>query len=192
MAIESAPQAAITRHRWTVDEYYRMAELGILEPDARVELLDGEVVDMPPIGPEHAASVDDLGDLLVGRINERAIVRRQNPIRLGTSSEPEPDIVVVQRRADRYRSGHPTARDVLLVIEVSDSTLATDREVKGPLYAQAGIAEYWIVNLVDGQVEVHRDPTPNGYQTTRVLRRGDTIQPLAFPEVTIVVADILG
>jgi Uma2 family endonuclease len=192
MAIESAPQTMIVPHRWTIDEYYRMAETGILKPDARVELIEGVIVDMAPIGPDHAGCVDLLSDLFRVRLGSSVIVRGQHPILLRTGVEPQPDICVVRRRADWYRSGHPTPADVLLIVEVSDSSLVYDREVKARLYAQAGILDYVIVNLVDDQVELHRDPTPAGYQTIEIARRGDTIRLVAFPDVSITVADILG
>jgi len=194
MAVETAQpsqQAPVERWRFTVDEYYRMAELGILPPHARVELIDGELIRMPPIGSHHNGSVIGLDEILRELLGRRVTVSVQGPLLLGQYGAPQPDLLVLRRRDDNYRSANPTAADVLLVIEVSESTLDYDRQTKGPLYAQAGIAEYWIVNLVDGQVEVHRDPTPEGYQTTQVLRPGDTIQLLAFPDVTIAVADIL-
>jgi Uma2 family endonuclease len=192
MAVESAAEAAIAQRLWTVDEYYRMAETGILKPDERVELIEGVVVAIPPIGPEHAGSVDRLGDLMRSLLGSTVIVRGQNPVHLKEGSEPEPDLAVVRRRDNYYRDSHPTAMDTLLIIEIADSSLAYDRLVKGKLYAEAGIQDYWIANLVDDQIEVHRDPSPDGYRSVRIARRGDTIQPVAFPDMMLTVADILG
>jgi Uma2 family endonuclease len=192
VAIEPASQVTVTPHRWTIDEYYRMAETGILKPDARVELIEGVVVDMPPIGPDHAGSVDLVGDLFRLRLGSGVIVRGQHPLRLRPGVEPQPDICVVRRRADWYRSGHPTPADVLLVVEVSDSSLEYDRETKALLYAQAGIVDYLILNLVDKQIEVYRDPSPEGYKSVEIKRHGDTIQLVAFSDVAIAVTDILG
>ena len=192
MAIQTTHQATVTRHRWTVDEYYRMAEKGILAPDARVQLIDGVIFDMPPIGPEHAASVAEVNRIFLTGLGETIIVRGQSPLRLDTGSEPEPDLAVVRYRPDKYRRAHPAPADVLLVIEVSESTLTFDQQTKGLRYAQAGILDYWIANLTDKQIEVHRDPTPDGYKTVQVLKPGDVIRPLAFPEFEVAVSDILG
>ncbi len=192
VAVESASHPAIAPHRWTIDEYYRMAETGILKPDARVELIEGVIVDMSPIGDRHLATVARLDDLCHQRFGQSVIVFTQSPVRLGHRLEPEPDVLVVRRRPDYYASGKPGPADVLLIIEVADSSLDYDRQVKAAMYAQAGILDYWIVNLVDDQVEVHREPTPEGYKTVEIARRGDTIQLVAFPAVTIAVTDILG
>jgi len=182
----------IAKRQFTVDEYYRMGKLGILAPDARVELINGEIVNMPPIGPDHAGSVDGVYRILLTALGDAAMVRGQNPLRLDVGSEPELDITVVRPRPDGYRRSHPTPEDVLLVIEVSESTLTFDRQTKGLLYARAGILDYWITNLVDKQVEVHRDPSPEGYMTVQVLKPGDVVRPLAFPDCDVAVSDILG
>ena len=135
------------RHRITVEHYYRMAEAGLFAPDERVELIDGEIVDMPPMGSRHAGKLSRLSQIISTAIGDRGIVRVQLPLRLGEASEPQPDITVVVPRADYYEHHHPVAADTLLVIELSDTTLRFDRDVKAPLYAQHGVPETWIIDL---------------------------------------------
>ena len=192
MAIARAQPATPSRHLFTVDEYYRLAEVGVLTATDRVQLIDGEIIDMPPIGPGHSSSAERVNTLLRSRLGASVQVRGQNPVRLGPRAEPEPDVAVVRYRADFYRSSHPTPADVFLVVEVADSTLAFDRDTKAPMYSRAGIAEYWIVDLVNEQILVHRDPSATGYRSVVALRRGDVVQPLAFPDLSIAVDDILG
>jgi len=182
----------LTRHRFTVDEYHRMGEAGIFHEDDRVELIDGQVAEMTPIGPEHAACVDDLARWLTQRAGASLIVRIQNPLRLGTQDEPEPDLAVVRARPEGYRTAHPGPDDVLLVIEVADTSAHYDRQTKIPLYARAGIPEVWLVNLPAGTIEIHREPRGERYTDVRTARRGDTITPLEFPTVTLRVDEILG
>jgi Uma2 family endonuclease len=181
----------LTRWRFTVDDYYAMAAAGILREDDRVELIDGEIIEMPPIGPGHANVVDRITLLLVRRLGDRAQIRSQNPIRLDQLNEPQPDFALLRLRPDGYGSTHPTPEDVLLVIEVSDTTLATDRDVKMPLYARFGIREGWIVDVQHQVVAIHREPTPRGYQLVTPMRHGDTVRPLAFPDIEIAVDDLL-
>ncbi len=183
---------ALDKHRFSVDAYYDMARTGILRQDDRVELIDGEIVDMPPIGPEHAGSVRDLDELFASRFNDVAQVSVQSPIRLDPYNEPQPDLALLRRRPDSYRSGHPRPGDVVLLIEVADSTLATDRAVKMPLYAGFGIAETWIVDLRHDVVLIHREPSPGGYRVTRTAQRGEQVAPIAFPDREIAVDDLLG
>jgi Uma2 family endonuclease len=179
-------------HLFTVDEYYRMAEAGILTEESRVELIDGVIIDMPPIGPEHAGSVDGLGDLLRASFGGRVIVRSQNPVHLGLRSEPEPDFALLRRRDDYYRKVHPLPDDIYLLIEVSDSTLRHDLKTKASLYARAGIQEYWIVDLIHRVIVVHRDPSRSRYRSVQQIQPGDTVAPLAFPDVPLAVSDLLG
>lgn len=153
----------LPRHRITVDEYYRMAEVGLLAPDARVELIEGEIIDMPPIGSRHGGTVQQLHDLLVQAVGTRASVRVQLPVRLSKSSEPQPDLALVKPRADYYKSRHPTAADTLLVVEVSDTTFRYDRQIKVPLYAHHGVPEVWIVDLKGRQMHFFRSPGADGY-----------------------------
>ncbi|HJZ92760.1 MAG TPA: Uma2 family endonuclease [Gemmataceae bacterium] len=180
-----------TPHRFTVATYEKMIDLGILKEDDRVELIRGEIVAKMPIGDPHIACVDRLNRLLVRAVGDDAIVSIQNPIRLA-DSEPEPDVVLKRPRDDFYITGKPGPADILLLIEVADASLDDDREVKRPLYAEAGIGEYWIVNLVDGCLEVHRQPRPDGtYADVRTLRPGETIEIAALPRVTVAVANVL-
>lgn len=150
-------------HRLTVDEYYRMAEAGVLSPDDRVELIEGEIVDMAPIGSGHAAVVRLLTKKLVVAAGARAEVSVQSPLRLGAESEPHPDIALLMPRADSYSARHPTSDDVLLIIEVSESTLHFDLDVKAELYARHRIPEYWVVDLIDDTLHVHRAPRGRAY-----------------------------
>jgi Uma2 family endonuclease len=181
---------AIKKRRFNVHEYHRMAETGILTPDDRVQLLDGEVVVMAAVGSRHAAVVTRLNYLFTD-IGKTHLVRIQQPVRLGEWSEPEPDVSILEPRTDFYDSAHPTPEDTLLVIEVSLSTLRLDREVKLPLYAAAGIAECWIVNLEADRIEVSREPGPEGYGEMQPRSRGESITPVALPEVVVAVDDII-
>ena len=176
---------------FSVDDYHRMADLGILDEDDRVELLDGQVVEMTPLGPEHAACVDALTRILSRRVGDAAVVRVQNPLILGTRWEPQPDVALLKPRADGYRASHPGAGDVLLVIEVADSSAGSDRDVKLPLYARAGIPETWLVDLANEVIEVQRQPGPDGYREVHTLRRGDTLSALLLPASSIPVDDVL-
>jgi Uma2 family endonuclease len=178
-------------HRFSVKDYYRMAETGVLRPGARVELLDGRIMDMSPIGPSHGGVVIRLTRLFTCFPQGRWLLAVQNPVRLDDYFEPQPDLMLLKPVADDYRSRHPGPEDVFLLIEVSDSTLETDREEKLPAYGRAGIAEVWIVNLVNSTLEVYRDPDSSGYAAVRVLREGDRIAPARFPDAVIEAADLL-
>jgi Uma2 family endonuclease len=187
--MRSGVSGAVEPYRFTVDDYYRMAEVGILPPGVRVELVAGEVVRMSPIGRKHASCVGRLQFTLTQRLGRRAAVRIQQPIRLGEFSEPEPDVVVARWREDYYAAGHPDAEDTLLVIEVGDATARYDREIKGALYATAGVPEYWVVDLDAQAVDVYRDATPEGYRTHRRAVAGESVVPAAFPDCALSVAD---
>jgi Uma2 family endonuclease len=169
-----------------------MGEVGIFSEDDRVELVCGEVIKMSPIGNRHAACVDVLDELLRERLGRSVQVRVQNPIRLDEYSEPQPDITVLKRRDDFYRHAHPGPGDVLLVIEVSDTTLDYDRRVKVPLYARSGIPEVWVVNLSDGRIEAHAAPAGGVYQTAGTYARGDELRSHALPALRLPVAEVLG
>ena len=176
---------------FNVDEYYAMAEAGILAPDERVELLNGEVVAMSPIGDVHAYSVDEAVYLFTIQLGERARVRSQNPVRLASNREFQPDVSILRWREDKYLSGHPVPEDVLLLMEVSDSTLDYDRNVKLAIYAEAEIPETWIANIPDQVVEVYTLPSDGVYQMRRVFSVGESVSPLAFPDVSLPVSRIV-
>ncbi|MGA2543555.1 MAG: Uma2 family endonuclease [Verrucomicrobiota bacterium] len=183
--------ATLAYHRFTSRDYYRMAETGVLKPDARVELLDGQVFEMSPIGPFHGGAVSRLNRLFVTLSKGRWFVWVQNPVTLDDYSEPQPDLMLLKPAADDYTTALPAPDDVFLLIEVSDSTVASDREKKLPLYGRAGIREVWIVNLPDQSIEVCRDPHYQGYASTEILRPGSQARPLAFPDVAVDLADLL-
>ena len=176
-------------HRFTVDEYHRMAEVGLLGEDDRVELLEGEIIDMSPIGSRHAACVNRLTRLLATGLGDRAIVAVQNPVRVSDLSEPQPDLAVLRARDDFYAEQLPGPADVLLLIEVADTSLAFDRHVKVPLYARAGVPEVWVVDLDGEVVEVFRGPGPEGYADAARAGRHES---LAAAGVSVTAAEILG
>jgi Uma2 family endonuclease len=179
----------LPRRRWTREEYGRMLDAGILQPDERVELLDGEVVPMTPQKSLHAATVQALSSILMHAVAAGFQVRVQLPLALGRHSEPEPDIAVVRGERWDFRSEHPDT--AALVAEVADTSLGRDRLRKGPLYARAGIPEYWILDLTSDTLEVCRDPGEDGYASVSQLRRGQTVRLLADPNVTLAVDDLL-
>jgi Uma2 family endonuclease len=180
----------IARRHFRVAEYYRMMEAGILSESDHVELIDGEVVEMSPIGSRHAACVDRLNKFF-NRL-EDVIVRVQNPIRLDDFSEPQPDLTLLRMRADFYAEGHPTPSDVLLVAEVADSSTEFDRVVKMPLYAEAMIPEFWLVNLADEKVEVFSRPSNGTYQMSQELKHGENLTSQTIPDLSLSVDNILG
>lgn len=172
------------RHRWTVAEYHRMAEVGLLTEDSRVELIDGEIIEMAPIGSEHAGHHNHLVGLLAYRLHGKAVVAGQNPLVLGGYEEPQPDIAVLRWRDDYYRGAHPHAEDVLLIIEIADTTLRYDRDVKVPLYARNGIPEVWLLDVQNRQLETYREPI-NGIYQQRDCRRTGQIAPILYPDAQI-------
>lgn len=151
------------RHRLNVDEYYRMAEVGLLAPDARVELIEGEIIDMAPPGSRHAAIVSFLTQVITAAVGKSAIVSVQQPVRLSQLSEPQPDLAVLRARKDFYSKTHPTAVDVLLLIEVSDSSVRYDRQIKLPLYARHGLHEFWLVDASKRELSIFRSPQDGIY-----------------------------
>ncbi|HJZ93992.1 MAG TPA: Uma2 family endonuclease [Gemmataceae bacterium] len=179
------------RFRWSVDEYEKMIRHGILTENHNVELIRGEVVPKMSIGDLHAACLNRIVELFFDLVGKAATRTVQNPIRLA-DSEPEPDFALLVRHDDFYASGKPRPADVYLVVEVADASLVYDREVKGPLYAENGIAEYWIVNLVDRCLEVHRRPRADGkFEDVRTLRPGESISLVQLPTVSVLVSDII-
>ena len=183
---------ALTRRRFTVDEYQRMGEAGIIHEDERVELIDGEIVMMAAIGGRHVQTVNNANELFVVPLAGRAVVSVQNPVVLSERGEPQPDLVIFRRHPDLYVANRPpAAADALLVLEVADSSLAYDRDVKLPRYAAAGIPEVWIVDLHAHAIRIYRDPMGEGYRTSIVAGSGDVVAPAAFPDVRLAVDAII-
>lgn len=182
----------LARRPFTAAEYHRLSDVGILTEDDRVELLNGEIIKIAPIGPRHAACVDRLAEHLQNRIGKISIVRVQNPIRLDDYSEPEPDISILKRRSDYYARNHPSAADVLIAIEVADTTLESDRAVKLPSYARAGIPEVWLVDLNSDRIEVHTNPHADVYQEVKIVLRRQRVASAIIPQLKLKADDILG
>lgn len=182
----------LTRWRFTVDDYHRMGKTGILHEDDRVELIGGEIVQMSPIGSRHHGLIIGLNRRFVQAVGERALVSVQGPLRLGDHDEPVPDLVLLRSRPDEYRESLPTPPDVLLVVEVADTSLAYDRDVKAPLYAGARIPEYWLWDVGGRRVMVYRDSAPDGYRDIHAAGREAALSPIALPEVSIPLDDLLG
>ena len=182
----------VKHHNFTVSEYQRMGETGVFAPDARVELIEGEIIEMSPIGSRHAAAVDIAARSLMQQIGESAIVRIQNPIVLNDFSEPQPDISLLKYRPDFYREAHPGPDDVMLVIEVADTTVHYDRHTKIPLYARAGIPEALLFNLPEDRLEYFARPETGVYQVNNVLNRGERFESTNVSGVTLDIDMILG
>ena len=180
----------VTRRLFTVHDYHRMAEAGILHEDDRVELIEGDISEMAAIGSRHFACVNTLTRLLVKSLGDEAIVSVQNPVRLNESSEPEPDLAVI--RARDYRDSLPGPEDVLFLIEVSDTTLSYDRNVKLPLYARSGIPEVWIFDLTDEIVERYTGPSGEIYRHLERSRRSETLASTALPDLVFDMNTMLG
>jgi Uma2 family endonuclease len=178
-AVSQHPQ----RHAVSAQEYLRMGEANVFAPDARLELIEGEIVERAPIGSRHAGAVNVLTGLLVRLAATRAVVAVQNPIVIGDRSVPQPDLALLKPRADSYSSLHPNPADVLLVVEVSDTTLAFDLGTKIPLYARFGIPEAWVVDLGERAVRVFRDPSPSGYRTTFTVSGEASVGAALLPDV---------
>lgn len=176
---------------FNVDDYYRMAEVGILGPEDRVELIDGEIVQMSPIGDRHAWCVSVATELLMMAFNGMALVRVQNPLRLNDYAELQPDIVLLKLRQDRYPK-HPRAADTLLVVEVADTTLKYDSTIKLPRYAKAGVPEVWIEDLQRDRLFVYRDPSGDTFRSTLTLSHGDAVSVQAFPHIIFTVDQLFG
>lgn len=190
---EDAMAVTVRRRRFTLDEYHRMGEAGILHEDSRVELIEGEIIEMTPIGSRHAAAVSRIAELLTRRLGGRATVWPQNPLLLVRhDSEPQPDVLVLDHRADFYASALPGPADVRLLIEVADSSLSYDRGTKFPLYARAGVAEAWLVDVDRRRVEIHRAPGRDGYGHVTSPRAGEPFASAAYPDVVVTLADLLG
>jgi Uma2 family endonuclease len=178
---------------WTVQDYHRMSDLGILDPNQRTELIAGQIVLMTAKGTPHVLTLRLLATALENALGDRSavFVSTQDPIRLDNFSEPEPDLAIVKGSILDYYQAHPGAEDIYLVIEVADSTLKQDCEVKDKLYARSNIAEYWVIDIKNRQVRIFRDPTPTGYGSQLILTETHSVSPLAFPEIVLSIDSIL-
>ena len=188
-AILDRPQTP-AKHRFDVDAYYKLAEAGILPNPHRVELIDGEIIDLNAIGSPHAAITTRLTRQFIRAVGDLAIISVQNPLRLDSYNEPEPDLLVLRPRADDYQANHPGAADVLLLIEVSETSLAYDRGRKLALYAKFGVAEVWIIDLAGAAIEIYRQPKEGAFSLTE-RRTGGSLTPDLVPSLAIDVAALL-
>lgn len=184
--------AVLERHRFNVEQYYRMAETGILAADARVELIEGEIVDRAPPGVLDSALAGRLSAKLILRLSDDAHVRCQSPVRLSSFSEPLPDLAILRHRSDYYAAAHPGPDDVLWLIEVAESSLAFDRGAKLALYARHGIAEVWIVNLPERRLELYAGPGESGYARQRLVSSGESFAAEAMPARQWTLEELLG
>ncbi|MDF0554083.1 Uma2 family endonuclease [Kamptonema sp. UHCC 0994] len=182
----------LLKRLFTVEEYHLMTKAGIIADSDRVELIEGEIILMAAIGTRHAGCVRRVARVFSQLPENRAIFDVQNPVQLSERAEPQPDVVLLQPRADYYDTAHPTPSEVLLLVEVADSTIDYDRDVKIPIYSRSQIQEVWLVNLVAECLEVYRQPTPNGYSLIQRFWRGQQVSPLAFPELEVSLDFVLG
>lgn len=176
----------------TVADYHQMAAAGILAADEQVELLAGHIIEKMPKGPAHSAFCKRIEKLLERRLGEQILVRLQDPIQLDPLSEPEPDIAIVQPRDDFYEAAHPTPGEVYWLIEIADTTIKRDLGLKADLYADAGINDYWVLNIATQQLHVFREPQADGYQRQTILQNQQTVSPLQFPDYVLSVAQCFG
>lgn len=188
--LEARERAALPYHRWSVEDYHQMARSGVLDETDRIELIEGELIDMAPIGSRHAFWVDRLNRTFQRAAGKAFLVRVQNPVVLGERSEPQPDIAVVKDKS--YELSHPVAEDVLLIVEVSDSTLEYDRDVKLSLYARHGIPEVWLVDVNARELTVYREPSEGQYRLIRKPTATEAVSPAAMPGVAITLAEVWG
>jgi Uma2 family endonuclease len=182
----------VLKKLFTVDEYHRMGDAGILPENKRFELIRGEIIEMPPPKPPHSGRVNRLNHLFMARLENKVVVAIQNPSSIDDMSEPVPDVLILKTRADFYSEYHPVPADILLAIEVSYSTVRFDTKVKAPLYAEAGIQEYWILNIPKNVLEVRSEPVNGAYTRHEILKHGQTVSPRAFPEISFRIEEILG
>ncbi|MCP4697654.1 MAG: Uma2 family endonuclease [Gammaproteobacteria bacterium] len=185
---ESAPK----RYPFTIAHYQKMIETGIFDEDEHVELIEGELIVMMPIGPVHSSKIRRLIHLFSQAAGDSAMVDAQDPIVLDDYSEPEPDIALLRPRDDYYEEANPKADDVLLLVEVADTSLSYDKKIKIPLYARHGVPEVWLINVPDRQVEIYLNPSPKGYRKILLPEKHEHISPALLPDVSVKVSDILG
>ncbi|MBA3923207.1 MAG: Uma2 family endonuclease [Nostocaceae cyanobacterium] len=179
------------QREWTVAEYHQMIETGILSPDERIELIEGKIIEMSPQGPPHATTTGCVSEYLTQLLGSRVAIRIQVPVTLQPKSEPESDIALVLPPQRRYRDHHPTASEIFLVIEIADSTLVGDCEIKKKMYAKAGISDYWVIDVKNNHLFVFRSPAGDVYLQEIELGRGDRVTPLAFPDVIVLIDELL-
>jgi Uma2 family endonuclease len=184
--------ASLPHRKFTVEDYHNFIDSGVFKPEERLELWEGEFIEMSPIGKRHAGCIDAISEMLRDYLQKQAIIRTQNPIVLSDFSEPQPDVTLLKRRDDFYRTVNATAKDVLLTMEVSDTTAKFDRDIKFPRYAENGIQEAWLIDLENDRVEIHTQPTAKGYKLVKILHRGDIAESMVLPEIKLAVDDILG
>lgn len=182
----------IARRHFNIAEYYKMAAAGVFSEDDRVELIEGEIIEMNPIGSRHAACVGRLTKMLERLAGDRAIVWVQNPVQVSDYSEPLPDVALLKRRDDFYAQANPQPSDVLLIIEVADSSVEYDRDIKMTLYARAGIPEVWLVNLPKETVEIYARPLGGEYREIRLVKRGESLSAKSIPNLTVDAGAVLG
>ncbi len=184
--------ALLAKRFFTTTEYHKLLETGFFTEDDRVELIDGEIIAMSPIGSKQAGCVNKLNRILNQKAGRIAIVATQNPVWLNEYSEPQPDIALLKPRPDYYTTSHPTPEDTLVAIEVADSTLEGDRQIKLPKYALAGIPEAWLVDLVNGRIEIYALPNEGVYQEIRIVLRHQNVVSRTLPQLKVKASDILG
>jgi Uma2 family endonuclease len=183
------PKVPLPYHRWTVEEFHQMAVAGLLDETDRVELIEGEMIDMAPIGSKHAFIVNRISQLLSARVGGLCLVSTQNPVRFGDRSEPQPDIALLGN--SNYMAALPTATDVLLIIEVSDSTLEYDRDIKLGLYARHGIPEVWLIDVNAKEITVYREPAEGQYRLIRKPTAAELVYPVRLPAVSLSLTEIM-
>jgi Uma2 family endonuclease len=184
-------EASFTLRKWTVKEYQKLGEMGFFHPEERVELISGNIIKMSAKGTAHTSAVSRTDSLLQYLFRNLAWVRMQDPIALDDNSEPEPDIALVRIDPFDYATHHPTPSEVYLIIEVADSSLAYDREIKAKMYARSGITDYWVLNVNERQLHVFREPADDGYQSEVILGETASISPLQFPAFNISIGEML-
>jgi Uma2 family endonuclease len=182
----------VVKKLFTVEEYHRLGDIGMLPENKRYELIRGEIIEMPPPKPPHSGRVNRLNHLFMTRLGNEILVAVQNPSSIDDMSEPVPDVLLLKKRADFYETRHPIPDDILLAIEVANTTLRFDTKVKAPLYAEAGIREYWILNIPKNTLEVRSESVDGVYTRHETLKAGQTVSPRAFPNLSFRIEEILG